>query len=240
MNLLGVFFVRTKVRIARHALFALGLAGLASLAASCDQTVPTPPPATGSSSGSGSKKKTSDDDDDSGSTEQDSGEGEEFGSASGEETTSSGSGDATAASGSGSDAAEPASFKREGAQLVGDDGTKKEVKDCGTSGKLYDRFAATPGCTTTDLAKIDCTADGIKAALAGNDKLLGQFNTALTGSYAGMEVDQCVDCPVGNGIAQCATSKPPTNGGTKVLFVKMDGTKIDGKGMMLPIRPFQK
>ncbi len=239
------FFGSTTVRgtsLVRHLLIAAGLLGMPVLAQSCDSGgVPAPPTAGGSSSGSSSGKKLKGDDDDSKSKKKEedsatsSDTGETFGSSSGEETSS-----GEASSGTSSGVTVPDSFKRDGAQSVGDDAQKKEVKDCGASGKFYDRFADTPTCGSVELAKVDCTDDGIKAALAASEKLLAQFKEAVSTTYSGMEIDQCVDCPVGTAIGQCKTATPPKAGGTKVLFVKMDGTKIDGKGMMLPIRPFQK
>lgn len=216
--------MRGSVHFLRHALIASGAAALLVVLAGCNETAPAPPPpmtGTGSTSKKGNLK--SDGDDDSGSKEEDTGTSE---------ASSSSSGSASAD--------EPSSYERPGAQTVGDEATKKDVKDCNDKGKFYDRFGDPSACGGVDLAKVDCTEAGIKKALEGKDKLLKQFKEALGSGYNNMEIDQCVDCPPGTSIEICKAASPPKNGGTKVMFVKMDGTTIGGKGMILPIRPFQK
>ena len=214
-------------------LSAASLYGVLIVAPACD-SAPAPMAPIASASGS-TDKKTSGSGEKDGSTSSD--DGEKFASASGEQA-SSGSGSAST---SGS---EPSKFQRDGAQSVGDDAQKQEVKACAAKGNFFDRFGDPKAtCTQIALAKLDCTKAGIEAAIASSANLKSQFAKSITGDYAGMEIDQCIDCPKDSDIELCKTgtpSAPPTRGGTKVLFVKLEGQRIDGKRMFIPIRPFQQ
>lgn len=133
---------------------------------------------------------------------------------------------------------EPTTFLRTPA-AVGDKETKTAVKQCIDQGFAFDRFATgTGGCTGVQLAKVDCSVDGISKILSA--KQLEQFTAALAGSYSGWQIDQCLDCPKGGTDELCQnTDSGIQQEGTKIFFVKEEAGQIKGKSMLLPIRPWQ-
>lgn len=87
-----------------------------------------------------------------------------------------------------------------GGAAVGDDSTKSAVKECVDKGNFYERRTdQTVGCTTMKLAKIDCTDEGVKAAMTKvvRDIWVSKFecDPTATGCLKGFMVDQCLDCP---------------------------------------------
>ncbi len=252
-------------RLWAHWLAASLIGGALVLAQSCDSGAPVaPPPSTASATKAGSsaatgkdkekedkdeKKKGDDDDDDDSSSDKasgdddddDSGSEDSSGSSSDDSGSDASGDDASIGSGSGSASmTDPGSYERPGAD-IGDDKTKADVLKCIKEGKFFDRIADANNCLPLDLAKVDCTVDGIKGFLEaiGFTNLKTSFTAKVAGEYAPFQIDFCVDCPPGNGIKQCETKDPPKKGGTKVFFAKTTDSKVEVRGMMIPIRPYR-
>lgn len=134
------------------------------------------------------------------------------------------------------DKAEQATFNFGGA-AVGDDTTKSAVKECVDKGNFYERRTdQTVGCTTMKLAKVNCTDDGVKAAMSGIVQGLwaSKFKcepTAL-GCLKGFLVDQCLDCPTWDANDTCREFVLPGKGneqkkaGFIIHLVKEDATGL--------------
>lgn len=132
---------------------------------------------------------------------------------------------------------EPKTYLRPEAE-IGDEATRTASKACHDQGLAFDRFNGdTPACTTVKLALVDCTADGLRAALVSKTQT-EQFDQAMTANYSGWTIDQCVDCPPGNSEVLCTNQSTGTaQVGTKVFFLQEEAEQIKAKAMVLPVRP---
>lgn len=122
-----------------------------------------------------------------------------------------------------------------GGAPVGDDTMKAEVKACVEKGTFYERRTdKTVGCTTMKLAKVNCTADGVRAAMSipVRDTWDSKFLTDGEGGLKGYLVDQCLDCPTWDANSVCAELAIPRAGneskraGFIINLVKQEGTGI--------------
>lgn len=134
---------------------------------------------------------------------------------------------------------EPKTYQRPEAE-IGDEATRTASKACHDQGLAFDRFnGEAPACTTVKLALVDCTTDGLRAALVSKTQT-EQFDQAMTANYSGWTIDQCVDCPPGNSEVLCTNQSTGTaQVGTKVFFLQEEAEQIKAKAMVLPVRPEQ-
>lgn len=123
-------------------------------------------------------------------------------------------------------------FNFGGAQL-GDEATKAAVKTCVAKGFYYERGSTSQSaeCTTYPLAKMDCTEEGIKAAMSPGVRMAYESNLKSdepTYGLAGFVPDQCIDCPTADSNPVC--SKAPGNPGRKpgfvILHLKQSGSQL--------------
>lgn len=124
-------------------------------------------------------------------------------------------------------------FNFGGAQL-GDEATKASVKTCVEKGFYYDRGTSsqTGECTRYPLAKIDCTDEGIKAAMSPGIRMAYESNLKNddpTYGLAGFVPDQCIDCPTADANPVCASAtngNPGRKPGFLILLLKQSGNQL--------------
>lgn len=125
-----------------------------------------------------------------------------------------------------------------GGAKVGDADTQDEVKKCHDDKMFFDRFGSDAAvCSDLSLAKVDCSVKGVRKVLSTKQR--EQFDTAMSGTYKGWLLDQCLDCGKDADSKLCQTSAGDAQEGTKLFFVKEENAEIRGKSLLVPFRPGQ-
>jgi hypothetical protein len=140
------------------------------------------------------------------------------------------------------DKAEQTTFNFGGA-AVGDSTTKSAVKECVDKGNFYERRTdQTVGCTTMKLAKVNCTDDGVKAAMSTvvRGAWESKFACDTDGCLKGFLVDQCLDCPTWDANDTCREFGAAGKGneqqkpGFIIHLVKESGTGLTPRRVFNP------
>lgn len=126
-------------------------------------------------------------------------------------------------------------FNFGGADL-GDDDAKAALKSCVETGFFYDRSKTNAdACTSYALAKLDCTDDGVKAAMSAGIRRAYENNLKNddpTYGLAGFIVDQCVDCPTADANPVCASAtagNPGKRAGFLIMLLKQNGAHLQSR-----------